>query len=151
MAEFRIYHVVRNAAKHNYELDDRLYGTPLIKKEEDWAIKNPQLYIQRVKDEMAKVNIAIDDVAYLMREKGEAVQIEEKTITLKEADAYAYHKFHVRQFEYAEKLSQMLQSKSPEEIELNVPKARRQLNVLLAAKEDLEATLVRFTEYAETL
>ena len=151
MAEFRIYHVVRNAAKHNYELDDRLYGTPLIKKEEDWAIKNPQLYIQRVKDEMAKVNIAIDDVAYLMREKGEAVQIQEKTITLKEADAYAYHKFHVRQFEYAEKLSQMLQSKSPEEIELNVPKARRQLNVLLAAKEDLEATLVRFTEYAETL
>ena len=151
MAEFRIYHVVRNAAKHNYELDDRLYGTPLIKKEEDWAIKNPQLYIQRVKDEMAKVNIAIDDVAYFMREKGEAVQIQEKTITLKEADAYAYHKFHVRQFEYAEKLSQMLQSKSPEEIELNVPKARRQLNVLLAAKEDLEATLVRFTEYAETL
>ena len=151
MAEFRIYHVVRNAAKHNYELDDRLYGTPLIKQEEDWAIKNPQLYIQRVKDEMAKVNIAIDDVAYLMREKGEAVQIQEKTITLKEADAYAYHKFHVRQFEYAEKLSQMLQSKSPEEIELNIPKARRQLNVLLAAKEDLEATLVRFTEYAETL
>ena len=151
MAEFRIYHVVRNAAKHNYELDDRLYGTPLIKQEEDWAIKMPQLYIQRVKDEMAKVSIAIDDVAYLMREKGEAVQIQEKTITLKEADAYAYHKFHVRQFEYAEKLSQMLQSKSPEEIELNIPKARRQLNVLLAAKEDLEATLVRFTEYAETL
>lgn len=151
MAEFRIYHVVRNAAKHNYELDDRLYGTPLIKQEEDWAIKKPELYIQRVKDEMAKVSIAIDDVAYLMREKGEAVQIQEKTITLKEADAYAYHKFHVRQFEYAEKLSQMLQSKSPEEIELNIPKARRQLNVLLAAKEDLEATLVRFTEYAETL
>ena len=152
MADFRIYHVARNAAKHNYELDDKLYGAPLEKKEEDWAIKAPNLYIQRVKDELAKVNVAIEDVAYLMREKGVEVQIPERAdMTFEEADAYAYHKFHVRQFEYAEKLSQMLQSKAPEEIELNIPKAKRQLSILLAAKEDLEATLTRFTAYAESL
>ena len=152
MAEFRIYHVVRNAAKHNYELDDKLYGSPLIKEEEDWVLKKPKLYIQRVKDELAKVKVAIEDVAYLMREKGEKVQIPEREdMTMEEADAYAYHKFHVRQFEYAEKLSQMLQSGAPEDIELNIPKARRQLNILLAAKKDLEATLVRFTAYAESL
>ena len=38
MTDFRIYHVARNTARHNYELDDRMYGTPEQKSEEDWTI-----------------------------------------------------------------------------------------------------------------
>lgn len=149
MAEFRIYHVVRNLAKHNYELDDRWYGSPLTKDEEDWPLKNPKLYLARVKKELAKVNMAIDDLAYLMREKNCEKQIPEaKVPTLEEANAHAFHKFHVRQFEYVEKLSHLINENAPGDISLSVPKAERQLNVLLAAREDLLVTQVRFTEYA---
>ena len=34
-----------------------------------------------------------------------------------------------------------------EQIHLNIPKAQRQFNVLLAAREDLLVTKVRFEEY----
>ena len=32
MTDFRIYHIARNTARHNYELDDRLYGNQNRKK-----------------------------------------------------------------------------------------------------------------------
>lgn len=153
MSEFRIYHVARNTARHNYELDDRLYGTPEQKSEEDWALKNAQLYIQRVKAELNKLDTAIDDLAYLLGENGYPQKYDEKPglPSLEAADAHVFHSFHVRQFGYAEKLSQMLQSMSPKEIELNIPKAKRQFNVLLAAREDLLVTLVRYTAYSKKL
>ncbi len=109
--EHRIYHVARKCAGHNFELDDRVYGTPLSKEKVDMP--------------------------------------EKKLPTLEEADAYVFHKFHTRQFEYAEKLSCQLCSKAAEEINLIIPKALRQFNVLLAAREDLLVTKVRFENYLE--
>lgn len=152
MKEFRIYHVTRNAAKHNYELDDELYGSPLSKPTHDWALDDPELYIKRVKSELAHVNCALDDMSYILRQKDHQMQYEENPSipTQEYADAYAFHKFHTRQFEYVEKISHMLQSKSANEISLDIPKALRQFNVLLAARDDLLVTLVRFTAYAES-
>lgn len=149
--EFRIYHVARKCAGHNFELDDELYGSPLQKTEEDWTLKSPKLYLKRIANELSRVETAIDDMAYLLREKGEPVTVPEaKKPSLKEADAHVFHKFHVRQFEYVEKLSHQLGSMTPDEIHLLIPKARRQLNVLLAAREDLLVTQVRFENYSKT-
>ena len=151
MAEFRIYHVARKCAGHNFELDDQLYGSPLQKTQVDWPLENPRLYLKRVTNELSRVETAIDDMAYLLREKGEEVTVPDaKEPYLEEADAYVFHKFHVRQFEYVEKLSHQLCSCAPNEINLIIPKARRQLNVLLAAREDLLTTKVRFENYIET-
>lgn len=151
--EFRIYHVSRHLAKHNYELDDRLYGSPLQKNEVDWPLINPKLYLQRLKGETLRVTNAIDDMVFLLNENGASIILSEggPTFTLEEADAHVFHKFHTRQFEYVEKLSFMLQSSSPAEIKLNLPKAHRQLNVLLAAQEDLAVTMIRFSHYLETM
>lgn len=151
MTEFRIYHVSRKCAGHNFELDDRLYGTPLQKTEVDWTLENPKLYLKRVANELCQVETAIDDMAYLLREKGEQVTVPEAyKPSLEEADAYVFHKFHVRQFEYVEKLSHQLEMMTPNDIDLKIPKARRQLNVLLAAREDLLVTQVRFENYIKT-
>lgn len=146
--EHRIYHVARKCAGHNFELDDRVYGSPLPKTGTDWPLENPELYLKRVDNELRAVETALDDVAYLLREKGQKVAIPEKKVyALEEADAYVFHKFNVRQFEYAEKLSSQLCSKMAEQINVKIPKARRQFNVLLAAREDLLVTKVRFEEY----
>lgn len=152
MNTFRIYHVSRHLAKHNYELDDRLYGSPLLKDEVDWPLENPKLYLQRLTSELSLVEVALDDLAFLMRENGYDCNVPEApNFTQEEADAYAYHKFHTRQFEYVEKLRYQLQEHSPAEIEISIPKAKRQLSILLAARSDLIATIVRFTEYAKLI
>ncbi len=151
MTEFRIYHVTRMLAKHNYELDDELFGSPLEKAGRDWALDDPQLYIKRVQNELVKVNTAIDDLAYLLREKFNLTDIvpAEKTFSLEEATVYVFHKFHPRQFSYAEILSHKLETCTAEEIPVILQKAQRQLNVLLAARDDLNVTLVRFLAYAK--
>lgn len=150
MAEFRIYHVTRMLAKHNYELDDELYGSPLKKEQRDWALDDPQLYLKRVLNELAKVNAAIDDIAYLLREKFQLTNLvpQAKHFSAEDAAAYAFHKFHTRQFTYSEVLSNQLESNAPENIEINLSKARRQLSILLAARSDLTVTIKRFSEYA---
>ena len=51
--EFRIYHVARNAARHNSALDDVLYGTPEPSPIRDWTLDNPKLYLQRINAESA--------------------------------------------------------------------------------------------------
>ncbi len=149
--EFRIYHVTRKVGHHNSMLDDALYGSPEAR-EPDWTLTNPGLYIQRVKNELAKVNSGLDDVLYLLREKGYEVsnpQLTDNLPSLEDAHAHVFHRFHYRHFTYVEKLSHLLEDHSPEDIDLNYSKAMRQKNVLLAAREDLMATLVRFTAYAE--
>lgn len=152
MNTFKIYHVSRHLAKHNYELDDRIYGSPLQKDEVDWPLKNPRLYLQRLKSELSLVEVALDDLAFLMRENGCPCEIPNPPkFTQEEADAYAYHKFHIRQFEYVEKLRYQLQEHSPAEIDIIIPKAKRQLNILLAARSDLIATIVRFSAYADEM
>ena len=146
--EFQIYHVVRKCAGHNFELDDRLYGSPIQEKDVDWTLENPKLYLKRVDSELRRVEMGIDDMAYLLREQGLEVFVPEMKIpTLEEADAHVFHKFHVRQFEYVEKLSHQLNSKAPDQISMIIPKAVRQYNVLLAAREDLLVTKVRFENY----
>lgn len=152
MSTFRIHHVSRHVAKHNFELDDRLYGSPMTKEEEDWVLKDPAKYLDQVEDELTVIRERIGDVVCIMISKGIKVLVPEEVVpTLEVADAYVFHKLHTRQFTYAEKLSQLLENKSPSEIELDVPKARRQLNVLLAAREDLLATKVRFEAYSKKL
>ena len=96
--EHRIYHVARKCAGHNFELDDRVYGTPLSKEKVDSTSEDPKLYLKRVDNELRAVETSIDDVAYLLREKGIKVDMPEKKLpTLEEADAYVFHKFHTRQ------------------------------------------------------
>ena len=148
---FRIYHVTRYVARHNYELDDKLYGSPLQKETVDWPLEDPSLYLQRLNGELSLVESSLDDLVFLMREKGwyDYEVPARPDISLEEADAYAYHKFHTRQFEYAEKLRYELQSLSPIDIDVNIPKAKRQFNILLAARCDILATIVRFTDYAQ--
>ena len=68
-------------------------------------------------------------------------------MTEDECDAYCYHKFHYRSFTYAQKISYWLQNKTPEEIEINLAKAKRQLNVLEAAIQDINVSIVRYTNY----
>lgn len=149
MTEYTLYHVTRNLAKHSLRLDDYLYGAPSQGYEEDWAVKSPQLYLQRLNSEKMRIDAVLDDMLYLMREKHiTAYYNEPKMPSLEEADAHVYHKFHHRSFSYAEKLAEMLQNKSPEDIEVNVKKLRRQVNVLQAAQEDILNTLVRFSNLA---
>lgn len=151
--EYTIYHVTRNLAKHAFELDDAVYGSPLEKADTDWAINDPILYIQRLKAEKSLLESRKDDLEYLMREKN--IRYTPKpafpTDNAEEVDAHVYSKFHYRSFTYAEKLSYELQSKSPLEIEMNRAKALRQLRVLEAAIEDVSVSLIRFTSYAEQM
>lgn len=150
MNTFRIYHVARHTAKHNYELDDHLYGSPIPKEVVDWPLEDPKLYLQQLGGELAMVEQALDDLQFLLNEKSCPCEVPKRPIiTLEEADAYAFHKFHVRQFEYVEKLKYQLQSQSPLNISMNIPKAKRQFNILIAARNDLLVTIKRFTAYAE--
>ena len=178
--EFRIYHVARNAARHNSALDDELYGTPEPPAIRDWTLDTPKLYLQRINAELSKVDTAIDDLFYILKEKNllsdeflrdlqaknivdaSGKRIELRTLgssdkgckfrlpNLTLANAHAFHAFTVRQFEYAEKLSHQLQTQSPNEIPVIQSKAERQLKVLVAAYRDLTSTYVRFFEYANT-
>lgn len=168
MAEFRIYHVARNAARHNSALDDALYGTPEPSPEKDWTLSNPRLYLKRIATEILKVDVAMDDLFYIMREKkllseeflrdltekkfidenGNRTELKMPSLAI--SNAHAFHSFTVRQFEYVEKLSHQLQSQAPNEINVIQSKAERQLKVLIAAYKDLAATYVRFTEYEKT-
>ena len=37
MKEYKIFHVTRNLAKHSFELDDAIHGSPLPKENTDWT------------------------------------------------------------------------------------------------------------------
>lgn len=149
--EYRIYHVARRCADHNSALDDELYPSPEMEKKEDWTLKDPELYLQRVSGELSKLDAAIDDMAYLLRQKGVKVNLpERRKPSVEEADAHVFHYFYIRQFGYVEKLSHQLSYLAPEDIQLKISKAKRQLNVLLAAREDLLVTKVRFENYRDS-
>lgn len=151
---FRIFHVTRHVAAHNYELDDKLYGTPEVKDKIDWPLEDPRLYLQRLKNDLMRVETALDDLSYLMRSKGFAYEVPERpSFTLEEAALHAFHKFHVRQFTYVEMLQYELQNRLPEQIfnDINISKAKRQFSILLAAREDLIVSIVRFSAYAEEM
>jgi hypothetical protein len=132
MKEYKIFHVTRNLAKHSFELDDAIHGSPLQKENTDWTLKDPDLYLQRLR---SKYQMKFDNKSFNM--------------TAEECDAYCYHRFHQRSFTYAEKISYWLQEKTPEEIDVNLPKANRQLNVLLAAIQDVNVSIVRYENFSK--
>lgn len=51
MNEYKIFHVTRNLAKHSFELDDAIHGSPLQKENTDWTLQQPDLYLQRLRSE----------------------------------------------------------------------------------------------------
>ena len=141
MKEYKIFHVTRNLAKHSFELDDAIHGSPLQKENTDWTLKDPDLYLQRLRSELNRLEIALSDLQFVLRSKYH--------MTAEECDAYCYHRFHQRSFTYAEKISYWLQEKTPEEIDVNLPKANRQLNVLLAAIQDVNVSIVRYENFSK--
>lgn len=148
MQEYKIFHVTRNLAKHAFELDDALYGSPLSKKEKDWALQNPELYVQRLKGELSSLETSLSNLQFVLACK-ENMEFDELDfcMTAEEVDAHCYHRFHHRSFNYAEKINYWLQSRVPEEIEINHAKAMRQLRVLEAAITDVNVSIVRFENY----
>lgn len=145
MEEYKLFHVTRNLAKHAFELDDAMYGSPLDKEVTDWAVKEPELYVQRLKTELSKLETVLSDLQFVMISKYQ-MEFENKPFKMseEECDAYCYHKFHHRSFTYAEKISYQLQCKTPEEIQTDKAKAMRQLKVLEAAIQDINVSIKRF-------
>ena len=150
MKEYKIFHVTRNLAKHSFELDDAIHGSPLQKENTDWTLKDPDLYLQRLRSELNRLEIALSDLQFVLRYKYQ-MEFDNKSfnMTAEECDAYCYHRFHQRSFTYAEKISYWLQEKTPEEIDVNLPKANRQLNVLLAAIQDVNVSIVRYENFSK--
>ena len=148
MNEYKIFHVTRNLAKHSFELDDAIHGSPLQKENTDWTLQQPDLYLQRLRSERNRLEIALSDLQFVLRAKYQ-MELDNKPFNMEaeECDAHCYHKFHHRSFSYAEKISYWLQEKTPEEIKIDLPKARRQLNVLYAAIEDINVSIVRYELY----
>ena len=99
MEEYKLFHVTRNLAKHAFELDDCIYGSPLPKEVTDWALKQPELYLQRLKNEKARLEMALSDLQFVLSSKYQ-LTFSEKVFdkTVEECDAYCYHKFHHRFF-----------------------------------------------------
>lgn len=147
---YKIYHVTRNLAKHSFELDDALYGSPLDKKIKDWAIEDPQKYLQNLKEEYAMLDNRLDDFMYVMRRKGLNVVVEIPEVSKEAADAYIYHRFTDRSFNYLEKIVFQLDSVGADGITLIEPKAKRQLKAIEAALCDIKVSMMRFEEYAKS-
>lgn len=150
MREYKIYHTTRNLAKHALELDDKLYGSPVLKEEIDWPLVETDKYLALLENERKFLIRGLEDLAYVLREHGNLVSYNLKTYSKEDADAHIYHKFTHRTFNYIEKISNLLQSNSPDKIDVNVAKARRQLYAIVAALNDIDVSIIRFKEYALT-
>ena len=148
---YSIYHVTRNLAKHALELDDKLYGSPLPKDEIIWPLVKPERYLKELNAEKRLILDRVDDLVYVMRENGLDAEYHKVSMDYETANLHVYHKFTYRSFHYIELIAEELRSKAPNEIQLNVPKAWRQLNVAQAALADIEANIVRYKEYAKML
>lgn len=152
--EFRPHHTSRYLAKHALELDDKLYGSPNVKETIDRAISDPWNYIEELKKEKRTLIELREDVVCFANnycdggEKFEAYK--EPQITISQANAHVFHKFTVRSFTYASKIQSFL-STDYMQIKPNIPKLRRQLNVLDAALEDICVSILRFTKFAELI
>lgn len=150
--EWRERHTSRNLAKHAFELDDKLYGAPVVKEEVDRAISDPWQYLKELREEKNALRELRSDVAYFSASSGgeQFEEYKEPQISIQEANAHVYHKFTLRSFTYASKIQTFL-AMNFVQMEPNVPKIRRQMNVLDAALYDLEVSIIRFTKYAELI
>lgn len=153
MNEFKQFHVTRNLSRHAFALDDEIYGTPETRSSpKDWVLQNPELYIQRLRDELSVLEVVKSDLEFVMNEKFGISEVRSmRNIEYSDAycDAHVYHTFHSRSFSYAEKIAYLLQTQAPESIEINFPKAMRQLAVLSAAIDDTKVSIYRFSKYVE--
>lgn len=152
---YKIYHVTRNLAKHSFELDDKLYGSPLSKEKTDWAVDDPEKYLKDLQEEYDLLENRMDDFSYVMRQKGlgsivDTIATYIPDMDIKTADYHIYHRFTDRSFNYLEKIVYQLGSDGVDGITLNVPKAIRQLNAIHAALYDIKVSMVRFAEYAKS-
>lgn len=148
---YTIYHVTRNLAKHSLELDDALYGSPLEKKVKDWAVEDPNKYLQDLQEEYHLLDNRLDDFVYVMKQKGIDVVVTIPEFDKETADSYIYHRFTDRSFNYLEKIVFQLNSIGVDDITLNVPKAMRQVRAIEAALSDIKASMVRFEVHAAEL
>ena len=73
MNEYKIFHVTRNLAKHSFELDDAIHGSPLQKENTDWTLQQPDLYLQRLRSERNRLEIALSDLQFVLRSKLKSV------------------------------------------------------------------------------
>lgn len=144
---YKIYHVTRNLAKHSFELDDALYGSPLEKKQKDWALEKPEKYLADLRAEYNLLESRLDDFVYVLSMNGIEASVEIPEVNEKAADAYIYHRFTDRSFNYLEKIVFQLNGTNSDEINLNVPKAMRQLNAVKAALYDIKVSMIRFEAY----
>lgn len=151
--EFKQYHVTRNLGKHALALDNRLYGSPMLdeKEEDDWAVSDPEKYISLLYQEKKELQRSLEDMTYILKVKKIEMTYVLKSYSTQAADAHIYHLFTRRSFNYVEKIAYQLRSKAPDTIDLNVPKARRQLYAIIAALNDIEVSIVRFEAYAKSL
>lgn len=151
--EFKQYHTTRNLSNHALALDDYLYGTPVAKNDQDndWAIEKPKEYLSTLYKEKKELKRDLEDMIYILKEKDIDMTYILKSYSPQAADAHIYHVFTRRSFNYVEKIAYQLRSKAPDTIELNVPKARRQLYAIIAALNDVEVSIVRFEAYVKSL
>lgn len=147
---YKIYHVTRNLAKHSFELDDALYGSPLEKKEQDWAVVDPKKYLQKLKEEYDLLDNRLDDFMYVLRRKGLDIVINIPEPDKETADSHIYHRFTDRSFNYLEKIVYLLTTGNPDDIEINKPKAVRQVRAIEAALCDIKVSMTRFEVYAKS-
>ena len=150
--EYNTYHTTRNLAKHALELDDKLYGSPIAKTEIDWPLLEPEKYLNILEIEKKLLLRNLEDFVYVLREKEIFITYRLKNYSLEDANAHIYHKFTHRTFNYVEKVCNSLQSNySPNDIDINVGKARRQLNAILAALNDIDVSIIRFQDYLKNI
>lgn len=150
--EFRPHHTSRHLAKHSFELDDKIYSSPNVKETVDRAISDPLKYLEELKEEKRNLLELRSDVVYFANNYG-GQKFEEYTepqITISQANAHVFHKFTVRSFTYASKIQSFL-SADYMQMNPNIPKLRRQINVLDAALEDITVSIIRFEKYAELI
>lgn len=150
--EFRPHHTSRHLAKHSFELDDKIYGSPNVKETVDRAISDPRKYIEELKEEKRNLLDLRSDVAYFANNYGgqNFDDYKEPQITISQANAHVFHKFTVKSFTYASKIQSFL-SAGYMQMNPNIPKLRRQINVLDAALEDITVSIIRFEKYAELI
>ena len=62
MREYKVYHVTRNLAKHALELDDKLYGSPVLKEETDWPLIETDKYLALLENERKLLMRGLEDL-----------------------------------------------------------------------------------------
>lgn len=150
--EWREHHTSRYLAEKASKLDDKIYGSPIVEEKVDRVISDPWQYLKELREEKNVLRDLRSDVAYFSESSGgeKFEEYKDPQISIQEANAHVYHKFTLRSFTYASKIQSFL-SISYAQVKPNLPKIRRQMNVLDAALYDISVSIIRFEKYAELI